>query len=254
MARETPPEHLKGHSAEIWTAYQRSDNARAFVRALEERGFIVASVTRDDAANCAIDHFYKTDEAKLMPPKLHEGDFVAVAGNGRVHNLYSRTTGDSAAKVRRFMAPLDGGDFGSVDAALEQIQARAAQHDVERRAFRDLLGGNIKGDKDPGRANSKSGDARSSPINQRINSRALERSSIRAPGKILDAIGNAFESLFAPVASPEQRREAEVTQQRRVLDAEGANDLARYAEQAARQREEAERRQDREREGGGRER
>ncbi len=69
MARETPPEHLKGHSAEIWTAYQRSDNARAFVRALEERGFIVASVTRDDAAEgIAIDHFYKTDEAKLMPP------------------------------------------------------------------------------------------------------------------------------------------------------------------------------------------
>ena len=76
----------------------------------------------------------------------------------------------------------------------------------------------------------------------------------KAAGKTLDAITNAFESLFAPVASPEQRRQADITQSRRELEAERANELTRYAEQAARQREEVERRQNRDRDGGGRER
>jgi hypothetical protein len=80
------------------------------------------------------------------------------------------------------------------------------------------------------------------------------KGATRAVGKTLDAIGTAFESLFAPVASPEQRCEGEITQRRRELEAEKANDLARYAEQATRQREEAERRQNRDRDGGGRDR
>lgn len=76
----------------------------------------------------------------------------------------------------------------------------------------------------------------------------------RAIGKTLDAIGDAFESLFAPVASPEQRHEGEITKRRRESEAERISEFTRYAEEAARQQKEAERRQDREREGGGRDR
>jgi hypothetical protein len=77
------------------------------------------------------------------------------------------------------------------------------------------------------------------------------KGATRAAGKTLDAIGNAFESLFAPRVSPEQRREGEITQRRRELEADRANDLA---QQSARQLEEAERRQNRDRDGGGRDR
>src|ERR1017187_494753 len=43
------PDHLRGTSAEIWLAYHRSDNAKAFAAALDEKGIALAVVTKDEA-------------------------------------------------------------------------------------------------------------------------------------------------------------------------------------------------------------
>jgi hypothetical protein len=83
---------------------------------------------------------------------------------------------------------------------------------------------------------------------------AVGKGSARAIGKTLDAIGGAVESLFAPITTPEQRRESAVAQRQGEAERERALNLAQIADEMARQREEAERRQDRERGGGGRER
>ena len=45
----TPPDHLRGTSAEIWLAYHGSDNAKAFAAALDEKGIALAVVTREEA-------------------------------------------------------------------------------------------------------------------------------------------------------------------------------------------------------------
>jgi hypothetical protein len=77
-------------------------------------------------------------------------------------------------------------------------------------------------------------------------------------GKGVDVIADAFASLFAPVLTPEQKREAEITQHRRQAEGETSLDYSRYTAETTQQRRqeendrEAERQ--RERDGGGRER
>ena len=86
------------------------------------------------------------------------------------------------------------------------------------------------------------------------------KTAARVVGKSLDAIGNAVESLFAPPLTPEQIRDAEKAARRREADAENVVDFSKFTAEMAHQRrqqeneQEAERRQHRERNGGGRER
>lgn len=252
--RERAPEHIKGPAAAIWTAYRRNDNARDFVDALEERGFIVAVVNREDQTRTTVQHFYRTDESRFLPKSVREGDFVAVAENGRVYNLDARTTGEKAATVRKFMAPLDRGEFRDMKAAVAEVHARGAQREIERQAYRDLKRGYLEPAKDTAPTGNRDG-LKASGMGGAVRTLfAADRATTRAVGKSFDIVGDLFESLLAPVMTPKQRLEAELKHQERQADQEKSADLSRLAADTARQREEAARQLQREREAQSRER
>jgi hypothetical protein len=254
--RDNAPESMRGPSAEIWTAYKRSDNARSFVRALEERDIAVAVVTREDVTNSQIDRFYATSLTPVTPPKLREGDFVAVAGNGRVYNLNQRTTGESAERIQKFMATLDRKEFQGVYAALNNVQERAALRDIERQAFRDLSAGKLKPEIDPRPTGRLGRKMRSNDDNAMKSPAAAGKKAARSLGKVLDAVGGAVESLFAPTLTPAQIREGEIAKDQREAEGKAAIDFSKFTSDLAAQRQqqenelEAERRQHRERSNG----
>jgi hypothetical protein len=266
--RDCAPNDMHGPSADIWAAYKRSDNARAFVAALHERDISLAVVTREDVTNSQIDRHYAADlntPRLAVPPKLREGDYVAVADNGQILNLNVRTTGETADRVQKFMATLDRKEFQSVSAVLKTVEERGALRDIERQAFRDLSAGKLKGPKDvrpTGRQGRIIGGAVKDGI--RASKDGIDKSArvtaniLGGVGKGVDVIADAFASLFAPVLTPEQKREGEITQHRRDAEAEMSLDNSRTTAETTQQRRqqendrEAERQ--RERDGGGRDR
>jgi hypothetical protein len=256
--RDSAPEHMEGPSADIRTAYMRSDNARAFVAALHEKDIAVAIVTREDVTNSEIDRLYATNLSPVTPPKLREGDYVAVADNGRVYNLNYRTTGVSAERVQKFMSTLDSKEFQGVYAVLNTVQERAAMRDIERQAFRDLSAGKLKSDRDPRPTGRLGRKMRSYTGNGIKSPAAAGKKALRIVGKTLDVVSDAFASLFAPTLTPEQIHQGEIATHRREAEAENSIDFARYTGELAQQRQqqendrEAERQ--RHRDGGGRER
>jgi hypothetical protein len=263
--RDRAPDHVRGTSAEIWTAFKRSDNARAFVAALQERNITVAIVTRQDVINSQIDRYYATDVRPAPTPELREGSFVAVTENGQVYNLNQRTTGASAERVQKFMALLDRKEFQGVYDVLGAIQERAALHDIERQAFRDLKAGSFKRPKDfhpTGREGREFGNDAIDLDNVK-GPAAISKGAARSLGKVFDVAANAFESLLAPKLTPKQKWEGQVAKLRREAEADHSVDFSRYTAEMAQQRRieqerEAERQRqnhpERDRDGGGRER
>jgi hypothetical protein len=265
--RDRAPDDMQGPSADIWTAYKRSDSARAFVAALNERDIAVALVTREDVTKSEIDRFYAVDlntSRKAIPPKLREGDYVAITDDARIYNLNYRTTGDSAERVQKFMATLDKKDFQSVAAVLKTVQERAELRDIERQAFRDLSAGELKRPKDTRPTGRLGREARSDFADTshklKSSSAVIGKTAARSIGKTLEFIGGMVESLAAPKLTPEQIHEGEKAADRREAAAENTIDFSRYTTEMAQRRQqqenerEAERRQQRDRDGGGRER
>jgi len=248
--REGDPEHRKGYAGQIFTAYNRSDSARAFVRALGEHDLTVAIVTREDVTNCNIDRHYATDLSRSLPRKLREGDFVAVAGNGRVYNFNTGTTGDGSVRVQKFLGSLDRNQFAGVYETLDHIKARAALRDIERQAFRDLT----QKKRPPRSSEARVPEARTEDRGKPIGPvKRAETAATKALGRAFDSVSNAFESLFAP-PSISDKSPAHGTDNEGQTESKNAVDHARHMSQIELMREEAERRQDRERGGGGRER
>jgi hypothetical protein len=265
--RDRAPDDMHGPGADIWTAYKRSDSARAFVAALHERNIAIAVVTREDVTNSEIDRHYAADlntPRLAIPPNLREGDYVAVADNAQILNLNYRTTGEAADRVQKFMATLDRKEFQSVSAVLKTVEERAALRDIERQAFRDLSAGKLKGPKD-GRPTRRQGRIIGGPVKDgiRASKDGIDKSArvtanvLGGVGKGVDAIANAFASLF-PELTPEQKREAEITQHRREAEADASLDNSRTTAETTqlRRQEENDREAERERERdrGGRER
>jgi hypothetical protein len=260
-----------GPIADIWTAYKRSDNARAFVAALHDRNIDVALVTREDVTKSESDRFYAAEHNTprfAIPPKLREGDYVAVADNGQIFNLNYRTTGDKADRVQKFMATLDRKEFQSVVVVLKAVQERAELRDIERQAFRDLSAGEMKREKDgrpTGRLPRPALTAKSAASNLKQGlhksvAAVAKTASIAASfGKVFETVGNLVEAIAAPKLTPEQIVDAAKAKDRREAEAETTIDFSRYTaetEQHRRQQEqdrEAARQRERD-DGGGRER
>jgi hypothetical protein len=222
--RDRAPDGMQGPGADIWTAYKRSDSARAFVAALQERNIEVALVTREDVTSSEIHRFYAADlntPRNAIPPKLREGDYVAITDDARIYNLNYRTTGDSAERVQKFMATLDRKEFHGVAAVLKTVQERAELRDIERQAFRDLSAGERKRAKDPrptGRLPRTVLTTKAPPQHQGAaftkSVAALEKVGGLAAsvGKAFDIVGGMLESLAAPKLTPEQIRDGEISQ------------------------------------------
>ena len=260
--RDHAPEHLQGSSADIWTAFIRSDNARAFVAALKEQNITIAVVSREDVINSEIDRTYATNLQSAPTPKLREGDYVAVTDDARVYNLNPRTTGEGAERVLKFMATLDRKEFQSVYAILNDVHERANLHDTERRAFRDLSAGALKKPQDPrstgwlglGRLNGNEPNY----LNLFTGPDKVASSAARSVGKVLDVVADAFESFFAPTLTPEQIYEGEKSERQRDADAQHRIDVSAYTAELSQQRQQEENEKEaarrRDRDAGGRER
>jgi hypothetical protein len=268
--RDRAPDEMRGPVADIWTAYKRSDSARAFVAALQERNIEIGLVTREDITSSEIHRFYAADlntPRNAIPPKLREGDYVAITDDARIYNLNTRTTGDSAERVQKFMATLDRKEFQGVGAVLKTVQERAELRDIERQAFRDLSAGEMKRAKDPRPAGrlprtALTGKSAAGNIKGGLHKSvaALEKVGGLAAsmGKAFDVVGGMLESLAAPKLTPEQIRDGEKAKDRREAAAEDTIDFSRHTAETAQHRRQVEQEREaerqRQRDGGGRER
>lgn len=245
--RASAPDHVLGTRGDIWTAYERSDNARAFVTALKEKGIEIALVTKDDAANSRIDDSSPKERGERAPV-YREGEFVAINDTGQVYRLNQRSTGQSAAKIQKFMeATLDPKQFQSIAATQKTIEQRYAERDLHRQAFIDMTSARIpKREIDPrpaGRRGRKVGKNAFDKLDIKRPA-ALGKSAVNTMGKALDVVGGAIESLFAPKLSPQQIYQGDKAARERTVEAESSQDFAQQQGDLATERRQRE--QDRE--------
>jgi hypothetical protein len=249
------PADLGANAREIWNSYQRSTKIGHFVKALEERDLTLAVVTEQDVVSNNIQQHYKTDKSRLLPKELREGNFVVVASDGHVYNLNNRTTGETSERVQKALAnTLDRKSYGSVMDTLKQIEERGAQREVERQAFRDVSRGSLKKDPD-GRPTGPLGRPQHKwrPFNERA-AESINNKTGRTIGKAFDGASDAFQSLFAPILTPEQKQDARLARALREDARDAAVDFSQFTEAQARQREQEEQEAKRAREDHGRDR
>jgi hypothetical protein len=246
-------------------AWMRSNNARNFASALSERNITLAVVTEQDVITSNIDRRYSSGYATLLPRELKQGDFVAIAENGRVYNLDRRTTSEKGERAQKVLASLDRKEFGGVNDTFKSIEQKAQLREIERQAFRDLSAGEPKRAKDT-RPTGRVAKAPNSNVRQSFATAEKAATRVIGGGKVvtevigktLDAAADAFASLFAPTTTPQQRHEINMTARKREAEAEDVIDFSNYTTELARQRQQQEQEieaaRQRQREAGGRER
>jgi hypothetical protein len=249
-----PPENLKGAGANIWTAYNRSQNSHEFVAALGERGITPAVVTKDEA-----DRSYRTSSFARaignVAPVYREGEIVCITEGARVYKLEERTTGDDRRGIDSFLKDLDRSSLQGIDATKqamhERAKARAANAELMRIAYPVKSREDRPIDGRPTGALGRTMRARAGESSSR-----LVKQTTRVAANTLDTVANAVESLLAPQITPEQRRQAEIDarEQRQVVAEK--SDLARVLADLAEEQRRKERTPDvgRRREDDGRER
>lgn len=176
--RALAPEGLNPVAADIWLAWQRSDNAQAFRAALADNGMELARVTKEEARASEVDAFHARQQGRFAPT-YSEGELVVVTDHVQVYRLTQRTTGNGFRDIQQFMRALEPSKVQGLDATKQLVQERADLHEIERQAFRDLSGiGLLKHPKEP-----------------QLGKEAVERDVSAAPltkaaGKALEGIAN----------------------------------------------------------------
>ena len=225
--------------ATIHNCWDRSDNGRSFQAALSEHDLLLAQGQRRD--------------------------FLVIDQQGGMHALGKRILGVTAAQTRARMQDLDREKLPTVEKArelqIERQQTRAKTTDISRVLSRakemprpierpeariPVRQQWLAVGKEQGLAAQSYGAGRA-------------KNGFRKPskiaGKALDAFANAFESLFAPVQTPEQKHEAAHATREREAQADKTIDLARFLAdrrtEKAQQTQEGEKQRQRDR--GGRE-
>ena len=87
---------LSATQSDIRLCYAMTKGGKHFAQALEDKGIILAHVTRHEAESSAtINRLFLRDETKAFaPPVLKEGELVAVNAHGNVYRFNARTTGE----------------------------------------------------------------------------------------------------------------------------------------------------------------
>jgi hypothetical protein len=238
---EPPPKELSFIERHIWTDYHANNN---FIAALADHRIALATVTKEEA-----DRSHRQAEfAKAIgnySPRYREGEIVAVTEPGpvlrregepvearRVYRLNARATGDDYNKIEQFLEPVRS-QLRGLDATKEMLNVRGA----DRAAFWEAVRLE-NAQRDRGGAPTVGNGIRIVPVigaAERISGKAL---------KALDAVGNALESVLAPVLSPEQKREGARTQAARAADTADKIDLSQYLADLEQRRQRQEREQD----------
>jgi hypothetical protein len=223
------PENLKGPAREIWQARHNSHNAETFAAELVDRGMTLARVTKDEARASEIDHAVARQQGRYEPV-LREGQYVAVTEHGEVWTLNERTTGNKAKDLHKFMAKLDPSTVQSLGAVKQLVQARAEVREIERQAFRDLIGvGLLKRDSDVRLPKDQIGHEPSAD--------PLTGVAAAAGGKALQTLANIAENaiqalgdMFGATEMTPERIQAAIEAQAQASEKAEDIDLARFRE------------------------
>jgi hypothetical protein len=257
----SPPKDLKGMSARIMNYVQTLWNdpekiaakGKTLTAILDHEGIALAEVKKEEADRSHREaQFAKA--AGNYAPRFKEGEIVAITEptleyrrNGEVMGPAPRVHKLDPKAAEIFIAELDKPRLvQGIDATKQALNERAALRAAGRDATRLENATNIID------------RSRIIAIDKIKRTAKVGKAATRAIGKTLDAVSNAFESLFAPTLTPEQIRQGERSALRREAEAESSIDFARYTGELAQQRRqqendrEAERQ--RHRDGGGRER
>ena len=122
-----PAGDLSQAHADIRLAWSLGRSGEGFAERLEDKGYILARVTADEAyASERRQAFAK--EVGNTASKYREGEIVVVSGRGAVYRLDGKTTGlNDREAIDKFTATIDPANFLSVTDAKEvQKEARAA--------------------------------------------------------------------------------------------------------------------------------
>jgi len=117
-----PPENLRGVAADIWGAYNRSHDAHSFAASLDQRGILLAMVTKEEAARSHQNGVGK--ERGRFVTHYRAGEIVAVAEHDQVYRLNKRTTGDERSEIDRFLTKLDRTQLQGIEATKEAVYNR----------------------------------------------------------------------------------------------------------------------------------
>lgn len=257
----TPPKELRGMSNRImgyvrclWNdPEQIEEKGKTLSAVLDHEGIALAKVTKEESERSHREAEFAKELGRTAP-RYKEGEIVAVTEPTLEYRRNGETVGPAprvhkldrkAAEI--FIAELDKPrQVKGLDATKQALNERAGQRAADREATRLERATDIR---DFSRIVAKGSIKRTAKVG---------RTAARAIGQTLDAVSNAFVSLFAPTLTPEQIREGEKARYRREAEAENTIDFEKYTAEVAHQRQQQE--QDREaarqrqRDGAGRER
>jgi hypothetical protein len=235
-----PPKELRGMSALLSKTLEKSKEGTrtvevddyqellGFQESLDRKGIGFARVTKDDAERSHREAVF-AKELGNHSPRLLEGDIVAIRawdgirrGQGgeiippgqRVYNL------DQGA-AKKFVTVLGiEKHLDSVEPTKKrleiQVQDRTRDSAEKRREIQ------VKN------ARKGRGAARSTGDTDVLASVGLTKTSGRIVGRSLDVIAGMFESLMAPVLTPEQIQQGERASAKREAETSDTIDLARF--------------------------
>lgn len=274
--RDNRTDNLKGAAAkvwELWSEFDREKHAQAidaaitfdgrpfsiptdinaFATGLDDKGIMFAMANKEEAERSHREAEFARAVGNYAP-RFKEGEIVivteqrpeyrrgeAIIEPSRIHKLDQSLAG-------KFVLGLGSRDkLQGIDATLEVSNKRAEQRAIDREAIRLGKATDIRDFSRIIPAKATGGIRKTAKIADNV---------LGGIGKGVDAIADGFVSLFAPVLTPQQKREAEITQQGREAEAEATLDYSRYTADHTQQRrqEENDREAERQRQRDGRER
>jgi hypothetical protein len=239
------PEQLRGTSAEIWLAFHRSDNVKAFAAALDDKGIAHAVVTKDE------DERSRTDAAEAKEkgsyaPIYREHEIVAIDDRAFVYRLNERTTGSSFGNLQSHLRMLDRSTWQGIDGTRQMMHDRAAEYDAAAKVFA-ALNPVTRPEKAP-----KVGSVTKDAVRLGLAATRGVKSGISkglglagGAAGMVNVVADALSSLFAPSSPPTP---AQIDENERLAhvagkDAAAAHDWReytdRYEQVAAKQEEQA---------------
>ena len=247
--RDNRMENLTGPAAQVWQAWQHSDNAQAYAAALDEKGIAFARVTKEEADRS---HSKEADFARAVgnyTPRFKEGEIVIVtearpehrrdgeiAGRSRVYKL-------DQSLAYKFVKGLDSADkLQGIDATIKASDNRAQQRAADWQAIRLERATDTKPRPRPLPARAIATASAKGPLKVAGKAPAILKPvgmGLNLVGKTLEILGGVFEP---PVLTPEQKRAGAIAARERQADVrdqlEHSNAIAKSAQE--RQREEQE--------------
>ncbi|MBZ5673728.1 MAG: MobA/MobL family protein [Acidobacteriia bacterium] len=211
--RENPWQHGKQLIRDEWG--KKADPAE-FRKALRDQGYLLARVSKDEAAQSIKDHA-TAKEAGRYSPKLYEGEYVFVDEGSRIFRLTPETTGAKTFKtINEYMKPLDQTSVPTLTKTVEFMEMRPEIIAKERSQQRQSRGhdhrkpSSVRKERDiPGR---------------------LSRVAERQVGATLDMIGGAL-NILVPILDPKQKAEGRQADKQKEFAGKEAD---RAREEAAR--------------------